>query len=215
MSGCECETHATELAGDIHRRQTLRVVFAINAIMFVVVLMVGLWADSQALIADSADNLGDALVYALSLFVISRSVRWLAGAALVKALVQLAFGVLVVVSIVNSLSGTPNPIGLTIMLMAAVALLANLICFYRLLEHRDEDINMRSVWLCSRNDVLANAGVIMAGALVLLLDSYWPDHIVAAVIAVIFLQTSYVVFRDALRAWNTPVGSVPASSSEQ
>ncbi|MDX1570419.1 MAG: cation diffusion facilitator family transporter [Xanthomonadales bacterium] len=201
MSACGCDASANELAANKRRRRTLRWVLAINGVMFVGVLGAGIWADSRALIADSADNLGDALTYALSLLVIGQSLRWRAGAALVKGGIQLLFGVLVVMSIIRGLLGAPDPIGAAIIATASVALVANLVCFVLLLKHRDEDVNMRSVWLCSRNDVLANAGVIVAGGLVAWFGSPWPDLVVASLIAAIFLQTAYGVIRDALAAW--------------
>jgi Co/Zn/Cd efflux system component len=87
--------------------------------------------------------------------------------------------------------------------VAAIALIGNLTCLALLMKHRHEDINMRSVWLCSRNDVIGNAGVIISGGLVMLLDSFWPDIIVASVVALVFLHTAYQVIRDAVRAWQT------------
>ncbi|HET9679847.1 MAG TPA: cation diffusion facilitator family transporter [Gammaproteobacteria bacterium] len=183
------------------RRRTLWVVLAINAVMFVGELATGLLAQSQALIADSADNLGDTLVYAMSLFVVARSLRWRAGAAFIKGLIQLAFAIAVIVSIVISLLGEPEPAGLVMMAVAAAALVGNLICFMLLMKHRGEDVNMRSVWLCSRNDVIGNIAVIISGGLVMLLESRWPDVLVASLVALVFLHTSYTVLRDAIRAW--------------
>lgn len=87
------------------------------------------------------------------------------------------------------------------MAVAGAALIGNLICFILLMKHRGEDVNMRSVWLCSRNDVLGNLGVIVAGGLVIALDSFWPDIVVASAVAAVFLHTAYQVLRDAAGAW--------------
>lgn len=203
MAGCGCETKADELAKlrDGERRHTLWIVLAINAVMFVAELAAGLLAQSQALIADSADNLGDTLVYAMSLFVVARSLRWRASAAFIKGLIQLGFAAAVIVSIVASLFGEPEPVGFIMMAVATAALVGNFICFTLLMKHRGEDVNMRSVWLCSRNDVIGNIAVIVSGGLVILLDTKWPDVIVASLVALVFLHTSYVVLRDAIRAW--------------
>ncbi|MBA3731108.1 MAG: cation transporter [Gammaproteobacteria bacterium] len=171
--------------------------------MFLALGTACLWADSSALLADSADNLGDAFVYAISLFVAYRSLRWRAGAAFVKGLVQLAFGLGIIIGIVIKLLGHHEPAGLAIMAVAAVALIANLICLMLLQRHRGEDVNMRSVWMCSRNDVIGNAAVIVAGGAVWLAGSSWPDLIVAALLALVFLHTSYDVLRGASRAWRT------------
>jgi Co/Zn/Cd efflux system component len=202
MSECAHHESAEALANGA-RRRTLYIVLGINGVMFVAEFSAGILADSRALIADSADNLGDALVFGMSLFVVGRSLRWLAGAAFIKGLIQLAFGIGVAVSIVLGILGDPEPIGLAMVGVAAIALGANLACFSLLLKHRGEDINMRSVWLCARNDVIGNIAVIVSGALVMLLGSYWPDIAVAALVAAVFLHTAYVVLRDATRAWQT------------
>lgn len=203
MSGCGCESKVEELVDQQNgaRRRTLWIVLGINAVMFVAELAAGLLAESQALIADSADNLGDTLVYAMSLFVVAKSIQWRAGAAFVKGLIQLAFGIAIVASIVNSLLGESEPIGLVMMGVAAGALVGNLVCFVLLMKHRSEDVNMRSVWLCSRNDVIGNIGVIISGGLVILFNSPWPDLLVASFVAIVFLHTSYSVLRDAILAW--------------
>lgn len=200
--GCCDEDSVAELA-TAERRKTLYAVFWINVLMFAGELTAGILADSKALIADSADNMGDSLVYAMSLFVVARSLSWRAGAAFFKGLIQLAFGIGIILSIVISLLGEPQPIGLVMMAVAGVALIGNLACLGLLMKHRGEDVNMRSVWLCSRNDVIGNLGVIASGALVIALDSFWPDIIIASVVAAIFLQTAYSVLRDAIKAWRS------------
>lgn len=199
-SGC-CDAETIDQFAAAGRRKTLYIVLSINILMFVAELGAGIWADSKALMADSADNLGDSLVYAMSLFVVARSLRWRAGAAFVKGLIQLAFGLGLIVAIIASLLDEPRPIGLAMMGVAGIALIGNLICFGLLMKHRGEDINMRSVWLCSRNDVIGNIGVIISGALVIALDSFWPDIIVASFVALVFLHTAYEVLRDAGRSW--------------
>ena len=189
-SGCCDDETANNLAAG-ERRKTLYAVLWINALMFAGELTAGILVDSKALIADSADNLGDTLVYVISLFVVARSLRWRAGAAFAKGLIQLAFGIGIVASIVASLMGEPQPIGPAMMAVAGVALIGNLICLALLMKHRGEDVNMRSVWLCSRNDVIGNLGVIVAGGLVIALDSFWPDIVVACAVAAVFLYTAY------------------------
>lgn len=210
MGDC-CGAETAEQLATRDRRNTLYAVLAINLVMFVGELGAGIWADSQALIADSADNLGDSLVYAMSLLVAASSLRWRAGAAVIKGLIQLGFGIGIVVSIVASLMGEPQPVGLAMMAVAAVALVGNLVCFALLSKHRGEDINMRSVWLCSRNDLIGNTGVILSGALVMWLDSFWPDIAVASIVAAVFLHTAWSVLRDAIRAWRD--GAPPTEDS--
>lgn len=201
MSADCCDEETAEQLAVRARRKTLYVVLGINLLMFVGELAAGLIWNSQALIADSADNLGDSLVYIMSLLVVARGIRWRAGAAFVKGSIQMAFGIVLVFSILASLLGEPQPVGLAMMLVAGIALGGNLACLLLLLKHRGEDVNMRSVWLCSRNDVIANLGVIVSGALVIALDSFWPDIIVASIVAAIFLQTAGRVWLDALHSW--------------
>jgi Co/Zn/Cd efflux system component len=191
------------------RRRTLYIVLGINAAMFVAEFTAGILADSRALLADSADNLGDALVFGMSLFVVGRSLRWRAGAAFIKGLVQLAFGIGVVATILLGLIGEPEPIGIAIVGVASIALCANLATFMLLLKHRGEDVNMRSVWLCARNDMIGNMAVIASGALVALLGSHWPDLAVASLVAAVFLHTAYVVLRDSAHAWRIAGRSAP------
>lgn len=199
-SGC-CDAETVDQLALAGRRKTLYAVLWINVLMFAAELTAGIWADSKALIADSADNLGDSVVYAMSLFVVTRSLRWRASAAFVKGLIQLAFGIGIVVSIIVSLLGEPQPVGAVMMVVAGIALIGNLTCLGLLTKHRGDDVNMRSVWLCSRNDVIGNVGVIAAGALVMMLDSYWPDIVVAGIVAAVFLYTAYDVLRDSIGAW--------------
>lgn len=215
MSGDCCDDDTALRLASQERRRTLYAVLGINVLMFAGELGAGILADSQALIADSADNLGDALVYAMSLLVVARSLRWRAGAAFVKGLIQLAFGIGLVVSIVASLLGEPAPIGLAMIAVAGVALVGNLACLGLLMKHRGEDVNMRSVWLCSRNDVIGNVGVIASGALVIALGSFWPDVLVASAVAAVFLHTAYGVIRDSFAAWRgVPIASGRGDASE-
>lgn len=194
MSGC-CGTEALE-QGHKLRRSTLITVLWINIAMFAVEFVAGFLADSTGLLADSADNLGDALTYGLSLYVLHRSLRWRSGAALVKGLIQIAFGLLVAGTIAYKTVFGFEPLAPAMALVASLALVANLVCFTLLLKHRGEDINMRSVWLCSRNDVIGNLGVLVAAGLVALTNTFWPDVIVGSILAVLFLWTGIGVIRE-------------------
>jgi Co/Zn/Cd efflux system component len=198
----DCCEHSAESLAKLRTRQrgVLLAALWINAAMFAVELGAGLVAGSAALVADSLDNLGDAFVYAVSLYVIHRSVRWRAGAAFLKGLIQLAFGLGVLWYVFHRITVGAVPVSWMMVSVASLALVANLACFLMLMRHRADDINMRSVWLCSRNDVIGNAGVIVAAGLVHLSASHWPDVIVGAGIALIFLKTAAVVLRDSVHA---------------
>ena len=176
---------------------TLRVVLLVNAAMFCVELVSGLLAGSVALLADSLDMLGDALVYGFSLYVVARGAVWKARASLAKAAVMGLFGLFVFGQVAYKLLFPQVPVVETMGAIAALALAANGVCFALLWHHRAEDINMRSVWLCSRNDLIANSAVLLAALAVRLTFSPWPDIAVGAFICAIFLRSAFLVAREA------------------
>ena len=175
---------------------TLRIVLLINATMFVVELTAGLLADSVALLADSLDMLGDALVYGFSLYVVTMGPIWKARAALLKAAVMAAFGVSVLAQAVYKMIFPELPGYLTMGGIGALALVANTFCFMLLWSHRGEDINMNSVWLCSRNDLYANTGVLFAAWAVWYAATPWPDILVGLLICILFLHSAWQVIRQ-------------------
>jgi cation diffusion facilitator family transporter len=176
---------------------TLRVVLFLNAGMFGVEFAAGLLAGSVALLADSLDMLGDALVYGFSLYVVNRSAVWKVRAALAKASVMGLFGIAVLGQLVLKLIHPQVPLFETMSVVGALALIVNGLCFGMLWRHRAEDINMRSVWLCSRNDVIANVSVLLAALAVWRLQSSWPDILVGALICIVFLRSAFAVAREA------------------
>lgn len=199
MAGC-CEGKSCALDALRERQgRTLRVVLAINVVLFAVEFGAGLRAASTSLMADSLDSLGDALVYAFSLYVLFRSERWRAGAALLKGLIMLGFGIAVAAALLGKLLAPVVPVAGMIGGFGLFALACNLTCLALLTRHRSDDINMESVWLCSRNDIIANVGVLLAGAGVALTGSMWPDFAVGAIIAVVFLRSAFYVLAQALR----------------
>ncbi|MGB7755815.1 MAG: cation diffusion facilitator family transporter [Salinisphaera sp.] len=202
MAGCCCSETDPHLQAMRQRQaRMLWAVLSINTLMFAAEFGAGWWAGSTALLGDSLDMLGDALVYGLSLFVVARSVQWKAISAAAKGALMLGLGLLVLgEALAKTLSGHVPDSGF-MMGVGAVALAANIVCLFLLTRHRDDDVNMRSSWICSRNDLFANGGVIVAGLLVALTDTVWPDVIVGAAIAVLFLQSSIGVLRDARRRY--------------
>ena len=199
MGSC-CQDKACTLDA-LRARQgwTLRVVLAINVMLFLVEFVAGFVAASTALMADSLDSLGDALVYAFSLYVLFRSARWKAGAALLKGLIMLGFGLAVATALVARMLAPVVPVAEMIGGFGLFALACNLTCLILLTRHRSDDINMKSVWLCSRNDIIANCGVILASVGVAWTGSMWPDFAVGAAIAAIFLRSAFHVLSQALR----------------
>jgi len=208
MSGC-CDIESTTAAA--HREdhaRVLRVVLAINVVMFAAELGAGIVARSTALLADALDMLGDAGVYGLSLYALARGARWRAGASLTKGLVMAGFGLGLVAEAVLKLEAGVVPAAPLMGVFGALALAANVACAWLLLRHRGDDLNMRSAWLCSRNDVLANLGVLAAAAGVALTASLWPDVVVGLAIAAVVLHAAVGVVRDSLRELR---GEVPAA----
>jgi Co/Zn/Cd efflux system component len=169
----------------------------INATMFLVELGAGLLAGSVALQADSLDMLGDALVYGFSLAVVGRTVRWQARAAQLKGAVMLFFGLAVLGQVaLKVLRGVP-PDPAIVSGTGALALVANVACLGLLFRHRADDINMQSTWVCSRNDILANTGVIVSAAGVAFVGSIWPDVLVSLAIVALFLHSARKVLAAA------------------
>lgn len=176
---------------------TLRLVLLLNAAMFVVELVFGMIAGSMALLADSLDMLGDALVYGFSLYVVARGPVWKARAAVAKAVVMGLFGAFVFAQLVYKLSYPQLPTFETMGAVGVLALVANGVCLALLWRHRSEDINMRSVWLCSRNDLMANVSVLLAAWAVWMMTSPWPDIAVGVLICAVFLRSAFLVTREA------------------
>jgi cation diffusion facilitator family transporter len=197
MTDC-CDNAASEIEKlQARQSKTLKVVLGINVGMFLVEFVAGLMAASTALLADSLDMLGDAVAYGISLLVVSRHDGWKAVSALIKAGIMALFGLFVLGQAAFKLLHPMTPHFETIGLIGVLALTANAACLWLLWRHRAEDVNMRSVWLCSRNDIIANASVLVAALGVWLSSSQWPDLLVGLGIAALFLRSAFHVFKDA------------------
>jgi cation diffusion facilitator family transporter len=200
VEGC-CEITAATSA---RQRRVLRIVLAINGAMFAGEFAAGLLAGSTALLADSVDMLGDALVYGFSLYAVSRGPAWQARAALLKGSIMAAFGAGVALEAAAKVLHGGVPAADIMGAVGLIALLANLACLGLLWRCRADDLNMRSAWLCSRNDVAANAGVLLAAAGVAVSGSVWPDVVVGLAIAAMFSASAIAVLRAAGRELREP-----------
>jgi cation diffusion facilitator family transporter len=185
------------LARQADQRRVLIVVLVLNAVMFVAEFTTGLLVGSAALLADSGDMLGDASVYGLSLYALTRSDRWKAGAAVIKGVFILALGLGVVAEIVIKLRTGVPPATTPMLVLGTLALAVNLYCLKLMWRFRTLDVNMSSTVECSRNDALANVGVLLAAAAVALTGSFWPDIIVASIIAAMFLRSAVRMVAEA------------------
>ena len=188
-------------------RRVLWAVLGINAAMFLVEIGAGLAAGSASLQADALDFLGDAANYAISLFVVGMALRYRASAALAKGVTMGVFGLWVIgITGWHALHGT-LPQAITMGSVGFAALVANALSFYLLWRHRTGDANMRSAWICTRNDVLGNLAVLLAAVGVFGTGTGWPDIIVAAIMALLALQGSVAVVRHALAELKQPVAA--------
>jgi len=196
-----CSTKSQELerlAQQADQRRVLLIVLVINAVMFVAEFGAGIIGGSTALMADASDMLGDALVYGVTLYALSRSDRWKAGAAALKGvfILLLAFGIAFNI-VVKVSSGVP-PSSALMLAFGGAALVANLTCLALLWRFRSHDLNMASTFECSRNDVISNVGVLIAAAAVAALVSPWPDILIGSLMAVIIFRSSVRVLTDAI-----------------
>ena len=197
MDSC-CENKACALEALRERQgRTLKVVLAINAVMFVVELGSGLMARSTALMSDALDNLGDALTYGASLHAVPRGPEAKARVALFKGALILLAGLFVLGQVAYRLAVPAQPIFEAMGAVGLLALAANGACLALLRKHRHEDVNMSSVWECSRNDIAANLAVLVAAGAVWLFDARWPDLVVGGLLAALFLRSALRVLRDA------------------
>jgi cation diffusion facilitator family transporter len=207
MADC-CEDKACAIdAMQGHQSSTLKLVLSINAVMFVVELVAGLIAGSTALLSDSLDNLGDALTYGLSLYAVGRGTRDKAKVALFKGGLILAAGLFVLGQVAYRIFSPTLPNFETMGAVSLLALLANGSCLVLLWKHRDEDINMSSVWECSRNDIASNISVLVAAAGVWLVGSGWPDLVVGLLLALLFLRSAARGLRGAMAELRRPVAT--------
>lgn len=199
MADC-CEDKACAIEA-LKKRQsgTLKIVLAINAVMFVVVFAAGLLAASTALMSDSLDNLGDAMTYALSLYVVSRTSRDKAKVALFKGGLILFAGLFVLGQVIYRLFEPTVPVFETMGGIGLLALVANSICLALLWKHRSDDINMSSVWECSRNDIFSNLAVLVAASGVWVFQSGWPDLAVGLALSLMLINSSRRVLTGAWR----------------
>jgi Co/Zn/Cd efflux system component len=189
---------------DSDYRKRLIAVIVINAAMFGLEIYAGEAAGSQALKADALDFFADALTYGLSLAVIGASLRLRSSAAMVKGASLLAMGLWVAGSTLYQFFGPGQPEAPVMGVVAGLALVANLVSVLILVKYKDGDSNVRSVWLCSRNDAVGNIAVMAASVAVWWTVTPWPDLVVAAVMAALFLSSSFQILTKAIAEWRAP-----------
>lgn len=194
---CACEDHCATAARQARQRTTLGIVLLINAVMFLVIAIAALYGGSTALLADSLDNLGDAMTYGLSLYAVSLGATAKARVALFKGSLILLVAGVVVARIVHRLWMPGVPVFEVMGAFSLLGLAANGLCFWLLWRHRHEDVNMSSVWECSRNDIAANVSVFIAAGGVALTGAAWPDLLVALGLVILLLRSALRVIASA------------------
>jgi Co/Zn/Cd efflux system component len=185
-------------------RGVLWAVLAINLALFAVEATAGALAGSSALLGDSLDMLGDALVYAASLYVVGSSARAEAQVAAGKGLVMAVLGAAVLLDAVSRTTTGAVPASTVVAVIGGLALAGNAACFALLYAYRSDNLNLRSTWLCSRNDLVANVSVIFSAGAVAITGTVWPDVLVGGGLALLWLCTSIRVLRE---AWPIAVGT--------
>ncbi len=213
MSAC-CQSHCTPPRGvtDPRYRRILWIALVLNAMMFFVEIAGGLVSGSVSLLADALDFGGDAANYGLSLAVLSMGLAWRARAALVKGATMAVYGVFVLGKTAWATSRGIPPEALTMGAVAALALAVNVGVAILLYAWRDGDANMRSVWLCSRNDAIGNLAVMAAAVGVFRTGSAWPDLLVAGVMGTLAITAGVSVVRQARGELAVARGSVSRPS---
>ncbi|MBW4557034.1 MAG: cation transporter [Trichormus sp. ATA11-4-KO1] len=199
MSDHCCQKKSCELEKMTKRQsKVLWIALGVNAVMFVVELVSGIESKSLSLTGDSLDMLGDAIAYGSSLYVINRGTKLQAQSALLKGCIMFLSAIAVFARATYQAFFHTTPELQLMSTVGLIALSANLFCLYLLARHRNDNINMSSVWLCSRNDIIANISVLAAAGLVFLTDSFWPDLFIGLMLTFIFAKSAGLVLS---RSW--------------
>lgn len=183
--------------GSADKRRALWIVLWLNVAIAVGFFTTGYFGDSNALLANGLDNSSDAMVYALSLLALTRHRAWKRGAARFSGVMLLIFGIGVIVDAIRRFIEGSEPGGITMMGMAAVAAVVNLVSLRMLQKMKNKDVNLRAATTFSFNDFIANGGIILAGIAVLITSANWPDLVVGVAVACIALYGSIDILRDA------------------
>ncbi|MDP0590330.1 MAG: cation transporter [Candidatus Endonucleobacter bathymodioli] len=193
MSGCGCEI---EIKNKEESRMLI-ILLSINAAMFFIEITLGITSESTALIADSLDMLADATVYGIGLYAVGKEAIIKIKTAHISGVFQVLLGVIVFIDIVRRTVLGSEPESMLIIFVGIAALIANLICLQLISKHKDGEVHMRASWVFSKNDVIANLGIILAGILVYQFNSRFPDLIIGLVISIIVIRGGLHIIKDA------------------
>jgi cation diffusion facilitator family transporter len=195
MADC-CENKACALeAMKVKQSRTLKIVLLINIFLFCLTAFYGWAANSTGLMSESIDDFGDAVTYALSLYVVYKSNQMKAKVAFIKGCLILLGALFVLSQVMLHVVDNTIPVFEAMGAVAFIALVLNLTCYFLLTKYREQDINMSSVWECSRNDILNNVSIIVASILVWITNLGWADAAVGLVLSVLLLRLSFRVLK--------------------
>ena len=192
MADCGCEF---EIKNESQAR-VLKQLLLINAFMFFVEIGLGIFAESTALIADSLDMLADAAVYGIGLYAVGHSQLVKNHAASLSGIMQISLGLIVIADVVRRFIMGSEPDSMLMMVVGMVALIANIICLKLLSSHRDGEVHMRASWVFSKNDVIANIGIIISGVIVYWTGAAIADLLIGLVISLIVIRGGFSILQD-------------------
>jgi len=195
MGGCDCHIEIEHQ----EQRRILILLLAINAVMFCVEFVIGLIGQSTGLIADAVDMLADALVYGVGLYAVGKTSGVKIRAAYISGVFQILLALGVLADVLRRYLFGSEPESLLMMVFGLLALGANIWCLLLIAKHRHGEIHMRASWIFSKNDVIANVGVMLGGLLVYLLDSHLPDLLIGFAIALIVIRGGAAIIKEALQ----------------
>ena len=193
MSDCGCEIEVR----DREQSRILIILLAINAFMFVVEIVLGIISDSTALIADSLDMLADATVYGIAIYAVGRAVYIKARAAHLSGVFQIILGFIVFIDVIRRFFYGSDPHSTLMVIVGFTALVANIFCLVLIAKHRAGEVHMRASWIFSKNDVIANLGIIIGGGLVYATGTRYPDLIIGMLISLIVIRGGVHIIADA------------------
>ena len=194
MSNCECHDDIDPK----NQRNLLIIVLVINGVMFLFEFAFGLYAESTGLLADSLDMLADAMVYASALYVIGKTAIAKANSAMLSGALQMLLGFGIIFEVIRRFLYGSEPISTLMIVISLFALVANIACLVLLNKHKQGEIHMRATWIFSKNDVIANLGMITAGILVAYFESALPDLIIGTIISSVVLYGSYQIISEVM-----------------
>ena len=197
---------------DIKNKEESRVLIillGINAIMFIIEITLGIISESTALIADSLDMLADATVYGIGLYAVGKHVLVKVKAAHISGVFQILLGLAVLIDVIRRVIFGSEPESLLMIYVGIAALIANTICLRLIAKHKEGEVHMRASWVFSKNDVIANIGIILGGVLVHLLDSRFPDLIIGLAISIIVIRGGLHIVKDSMNEKQIQLSKAP------